>query len=121
MKLEAAVPEHMKNANPEQQIGKSRGGVPAERRHSRMPGQKVRRSAETPLRHPSPLTSEVLILPDGQILAHDLTPAFTDLLHRLNPEDPHFTPRQAASARLKQDSSRSKVEPSRTIEFKDQP
>lgn len=30
--------------------------------------------------------SELLILPDGRILVHNLTPAFADLLHELNPE-----------------------------------
>ena len=35
---------------------------------------------------PAPaLTTEVLILPDGQILVHNLTPAFAGLLARLNP------------------------------------
>jgi hypothetical protein len=52
------------------------------------------------------LTSEVLILPDGRVLAHNLTPAFTDLLHHLNPEEPHFAARQAASACLTPPASR---------------
>jgi len=30
--------------------------------------------------------SELLILPDGQILVHNLTPAFAGLLHELNPD-----------------------------------
>ncbi|MGD0613918.1 MAG: hypothetical protein ABSA69_00570 [Verrucomicrobiota bacterium] len=34
---------------------------------------------------PAALTTEVLILPDGQILVHNLTPAFAGLLARLNP------------------------------------
>ena len=35
---------------------------------------------------PAPaLTTEVLILPDGQILVHNLTPTFAGLLARLNP------------------------------------
>jgi len=29
--------------------------------------------------------SELLIMPDGQILVHNLTPAFARLLHELNP------------------------------------
>jgi hypothetical protein len=33
------------------------------------------------------LTSEVLILPDGQVLAHNLTAAFADLLSELNPHE----------------------------------
>ncbi|MGN6553093.1 MAG: hypothetical protein ACTHLW_05170 [Verrucomicrobiota bacterium] len=35
---------------------------------------------------PPPLTSELLILPDGQILVHNLTPAFAELLAELNPD-----------------------------------
>ena len=31
--------------------------------------------------------SELLILPDGQILVHNLTPAFAGLLRELNPDD----------------------------------
>ena len=41
--------------------------------------------------------SEVLILPDGRVLAHNVTPAFGDLLHALNPEEPHFAACEAAS------------------------
>lgn len=32
------------------------------------------------------LTSEVLILPDGRVLAHDLTPVFAGMLRGLNPD-----------------------------------
>ncbi|MGO9584898.1 MAG: hypothetical protein ACLP2Y_01640 [Limisphaerales bacterium] len=31
--------------------------------------------------------SELLILPDGQILVHNLTQPFAELLHELNPDD----------------------------------
>jgi len=37
--------------------------------------------------------SELLILPDGQILVHNLTPAFAGLLHKLNPDDEHISSR----------------------------
>ena len=30
--------------------------------------------------------SELLVLPDGRILVHNLTPAFAGLLHELNPD-----------------------------------
>ena len=43
-----------------------------------------------PLRFPAHAEashSELLILPDGRILVHNLTPAFADLLHELNPEE----------------------------------
>jgi len=42
-----------------------------------------------PLRFPARAEtshSELLILPDGRILVHNLTRAFADLLHDLNPE-----------------------------------
>lgn len=32
------------------------------------------------------LVTELLILPDGQILVHNLTPAFAGLLKKLNPD-----------------------------------
>ncbi len=35
----------------------------------------------------STLTSELLILPDGRILVHNLTSAFAELLSQLNPAD----------------------------------
>jgi hypothetical protein len=37
--------------------------------------------------------SELLILPDGQILVHNLTPAFAGLLRKLNPDDEHISSR----------------------------
>ena len=40
------------------------------------------------------LTSEVLILPDGRVLAHDLTATFADLLSELDPQDEHISRRQ---------------------------
>jgi hypothetical protein len=44
------------------------------------------------------LTSEVLILPDGRVLAHNLTPVFADLLHELNPEEPRLVTRRPVAA-----------------------
>ena len=41
----------------------------------------------------SDLLSELLILPDGRVLVHNLTPAFADLLHELNPDDGQIRPR----------------------------
>jgi hypothetical protein len=37
--------------------------------------------------------SELLILPDGRILVHNLTPAFAGLLHELNPDDEQISSR----------------------------
>ena len=39
------------------------------------------------------LVSELLLLPDGRILVHNLTPAFAALLQELNPGDPQIHPR----------------------------
>ena len=39
------------------------------------------------------LTTELLILPDGQILVHNLTPAFAGLLKVLNPDDEQISSR----------------------------
>jgi len=48
--------------------------------------QKVRNSREN-------LMSEFLILPDGRILAHNLTRPFAELLHKINPSDEQFASR----------------------------
>ena len=37
--------------------------------------------------------SELLILPDGQVLVHNLTPAFADLLNELNPDEEQIASR----------------------------
>jgi len=37
--------------------------------------------------------SELLVLPDGRILVHNLTPAFAGLLHELNPDDEQISSR----------------------------
>lgn len=42
-------------------------------------------------------SSELLILPDGGILAHNLTPALAEILAELVPDDPEL--RQRASSR----------------------
>ncbi|MGA9452169.1 MAG: hypothetical protein WBW41_12590 [Verrucomicrobiia bacterium] len=39
------------------------------------------------------LVSELLILPDGRILVHNLTQPFAELLHQLNPTDEQFASR----------------------------
>lgn len=56
----------------------------------------MRRSAEPPLHPPASLTSEVLILPDGRVLAHDLTATFADLLSELNPQEEGIRRRRQA-------------------------
>jgi len=40
-----------------------------------------------------PLTTELLLLPDGRILVHNLTQTFAELLSHLNPDDPQIRPR----------------------------
>jgi hypothetical protein len=43
---------------------------------------------------PAPaLTTELLILPDGRILVHNLTQPFAELLHELNPNAEQITSR----------------------------
>ena len=44
-----------------------------------------------------PLTSELLLLPDGRILVHNLTPAFAGLLKELNPDDEQIRLRSVPS------------------------
>jgi hypothetical protein len=43
-------------------------------------------------------TSEMLLLPDGRLLVHNLTPALADWLCELNPGDPQLAPRTTAEA-----------------------
>ena len=52
------------------------------------------------------LTTELLILPDGRVLVHNLTPAFARLLHELNPNDAQIHPRAARKSRLTPNASR---------------
>jgi hypothetical protein len=44
------------------------------------------------------LTTELLILPDGRILVHNLTQPFAELLLELNPNAEQITPRLAPRA-----------------------
>lgn len=41
-------------------------------------------------------TSELLLLPDGRVLLHNLTPAMARWLAELNPNDPQLAPRAAS-------------------------
>jgi hypothetical protein len=43
------------------------------------------------------LTTELLLLPDGRILVHNLTPAFAGLLKELNPDDEQIRRRSLPS------------------------
>jgi len=43
----------------------------------------------------SPFTTDLLILPDGRVMAHSLTPLFAELLKELNPRDEQIVPRAA--------------------------
>lgn len=45
----------------------------------------------------SELTTELLLLPDGRILVHNLTPAFAGLLKELNPDDEQIRRRSLPS------------------------
>src|ERR1039457_2531753 len=52
----------------------------------------------------TPLTTELLILPDGQILVHNLTQPFAELLKTLNPDDEQISSRAADTGRVAQTS-----------------
>ncbi len=52
------------------------------------------------------LTTELLILPDGRVLVHNLTPAFANLLHELNPDDGQIRPRAARKSCITHHASR---------------
>ena len=43
-------------------------------------------------------TSELLLLADGRILVHNLTPAFAAVLREMNPADEQIQPRAASIA-----------------------
>jgi hypothetical protein len=59
------------------------------------------------------LTTELLIMPDGRILVHNLTQPFAELLKELNPADEQISPRAAAA------DSRFTFHVSRSHEFPD--
>jgi hypothetical protein len=46
----------------------------------------------------NPLTSELLLLPDGRILVHNLTRPFAELLRELNPNDGQISSRVETNA-----------------------
>lgn len=50
------------------------------------------------------LISEVLILPDGRVLGHSLTPAFTRVLSALNPNDQRLRRRRDAFSESARDA-----------------
>jgi hypothetical protein len=51
------------------------------------------------------LVSEMLILPDGRILVHNLTQPFAELLHELNPDDGQISPRVTRHSSLRHELS----------------
>jgi len=59
--------------------------------------------------------SELLILPDGQILVHNLTPAFAGLLHKLNPDDEQISSRLSRRNEAKADVTRQTSSASDTV------
>ena len=56
--------------------------------------------------HSLELVSELLILPDGRVLVHNLTPAFANLLHELNPDDRQIHPRSSRKSRTTHHATR---------------
>lgn len=57
--------------------------------------------------------SELLLLPDGRILVHNLTPAMAALLHALDPQDRGMNHR-ARTARRRRRRSRTEPQSHRT-------
>ena len=51
----------------------------------------------TPHNVERPLATDLLLLPDGRILAHNLTPAFAEILRSLNPIDEEIVSREIVS------------------------
>ena len=51
-------------------------------------------------------TSELLILPDGRILVHNLTRPFAELLHKLNPNAEQISSRLSRRNEVKADVTR---------------
>ena len=58
-----------------------------------------------PAKANAPLTTELLILPDGQILVHNLTQPFAELLHKLNPGDGQISSRSPRRNEVKADAT----------------
>jgi hypothetical protein len=58
---------------------------PAQRRQVKPPRRKQRRRQA--------LATDILVLSDGTVLAHNLTPVMASVLHQLNPQDESFRAR----------------------------
>jgi len=54
---------------------------------------------ESQAQAPETLSSELLILPDGRILVHNLTPTMASVLRELNPDDDTIKTRAAPESR----------------------
>jgi hypothetical protein len=46
-----------------------------------------------------PLATDILVLSDGTLLAHNLTPVMASVLHQLNPQDESFKARAGRNRR----------------------
>jgi hypothetical protein len=73
----------------------------------------VNRSAQP---QPASGTVELLVLPEGQILAHNLTPELAALLARLNPADEAMARRAAAACQVEQEPESSANRPSFVVQ-----
>jgi hypothetical protein len=58
------------------------------------------RASRTACNARQPLTTELLVMPDGRILVHNLTPAFANLLHELNPNEEQIATRTHHALRI---------------------
>ena len=61
--------------------------------HRRSGNQILMKTAKPRLARKDCLQTELLIMPDGQILVHNLTQPFAELLHELNPDCEQITSR----------------------------
>jgi len=99
----------MNNKNRKRQQGQEREGP------SQPAGSSVRRRKRE-CDSASRLTSEVLLLPDGRVLVHDLTPVFADLLRQLSPNNPHWAALGEASIGMRHTACRAAQAPPQRTE-----
>ena len=62
----------------------------------------IRRKAKRkPVAGQSGLSTDLLLLPDGRVLVHNLTPAFAEILSKLNPGDSQIQARRRSGTSLR--------------------
>jgi hypothetical protein len=56
-------------------------------------------------------TSELLLLPDGRVFAHNITTAMAAVLYELNCQDEQLSPRSRAAGQLPSDPAQQTIPP----------